>query len=331
LNFYVTLSEYSYYWQTFYVDLDLSSLNGVIKPRPQGRRKFIPTASKTVNPAVSTPTPTPAFGETDTGNATPRTPDGDPHPTTPTAAKGRLLEAPEPGSEIQILELQSGNPVISYQNEVYSCTWSDMMGTNMFFSEHDDEMGVDPLRSTEDYDLLGTSRIKLIGRKAKLTDKPGRKGEYGHAAKDVQEEEMDLRSGKGLGTLRSSNPVINRERKKQAKFLENLMDAKRAKGQTDNVRTVYKTSRVPHGGAGSTFTAQDGQTYSEEIEELNRRVVRGDAAALRRLQIIYSEPDEQQPDSGIAQTPAPMPGSTWHGSIDTENANLNQTDNAQST
>jgi hypothetical protein len=271
------------------------------------------------------------LAETDTANANPRTPDGDTQPTTPIAAKGRLLEAPEPGSEIQILELQSCNPVISYENEIYSCTWSDMIGTNMFFSEHDDDMDVDLLCSTEDYDLLGTSRIKLIGRKAKLTDKPGRKREYSNTAKDVQDEEMDLRSGKGLGTLRSSNPVINRERKKQAKFLENLMDAKRAKGQTDNVRTVYKTSRVRHGEVESTFTAQGGQTSSQEIEELNRRVVRGDAAALRRLQIIYSEPDEQQPDNGIPQAPAPTPGSTWHGSIDMENSNLNQTGNAQNT
>jgi hypothetical protein len=248
----------------------------VIRPRLQSRKKLIPTTTKTVDPAVdpavSTPTPIPALAGTETGNATPRTANGDAQPNNPVAAKGRLLEAPEPGSEIQILELQSYNPVISYQNEIYSCTWSDMIGTNMFFSEHDEERQADPLSATEDYDLLGTSRIKLIGRKAKLTNKPGRVGGYRDMANDLEDEEKDFRPGKGFGSLRSSNPVVNRERKKQAKFLENLME-----------------------------------TSSQEIEELNRRVVRGDADALRRLQMIYSEPDEQQADNGVPQAPPQTP------------------------
>ena len=306
----------------------------MIKPRLQARKKLIPTANKAVDPATdqaaSTPTPTPALAGTETGNATPRTPTGDTRPDTPAAAKGRVLEASEPGSEIQILELESYNPVVSYQNEVYSCTWSDVIGTNMFFTEHDEETTADPLHATEDYDLLGISRIKLIGRKAKLTNKPGTSEGYRNTADNV-EEERDPRPGKGFGSLRSSNPVVNRERKKQAKFLENLMDAKRAKGQIDNVRTVYNPSRVPRGELGATLTMQGGQASSREIEELNRRVVRGDAAALRRLQMIYSEQDEQQADNGVPQASAPTPGSGWHGSIDTENANLDQSDNAQNT
>lgn len=307
----------------------------MIKPRLQSRKKLIPTTTKTVDPAAdpaaSTPTPTPALAGTETGDATPRTATGDAQPHTRVAARGGLTEAPQPGSEIQILELESYNPVISFQNEVYSCAWSDMVGTNMFFAEHGEVTEIDPLRSTEEYDLLGTSRVKLIGRKAKLTNKPGRKGGYENTANDVEDEEKDARPGKGFGSLRSSNPVVNKERRKQAKFLENLMDAKRAKGQTDNVRTVYSTSRVPRGEIGSTFPLEGGQASSQEIEELNRRVVRGDAAALRRLQMIYSERDEQQADEGVPQGAAPTPGSIWYGSIDTENANLYPTDNAQNT
>jgi hypothetical protein len=296
------------------VDLDLSSLNGVIRPRLQSRKKLIPTATKTANPAAtpaaSTPTPTPAPAGTATGNATRRGANGDVQPNTPAAHRGTLLEVPAPGTEIQVLELGSHNPVISYQNEIYSCTWSDMIGTNMFFSERDEEMEADPLRSAEDYDLLGISRVKLIGRKAKLTDKPGRKETCRNAGNDLRDEGMDVTSGKGFGTIRASNPVVNRELKKQAKFLESLMDAKRAKGQTDNVRTVYKPSKAPRGGTGSGPSVRGEQTLSHEIEELNRRVVRGDADALRRLQIIYSEPDEQQSNDGIPQASAPTPGST---------------------
>jgi hypothetical protein len=79
------------------------------------------------------------------------------------------------------------------------------------------------------------------------------------------------------------------------------MDAKRAKGQTDNVRTVYKPSKAPRGETGSGPTVGGEQALSQEIEDLNRKVVRGDADALRRLQIIYSEPDEQQSNDSIPQ------------------------------
>ena len=324
--------DYSFWYQTFYVDLDLSSLNGVIRPRLQSRKKLVPTATKssntTANPTAKTPTPVPAA--TDTGNATLGTANGDAQPSTPLPPRGTLLRAPEAASEIQVLELHSRNPVISYQSEVYSCTWSDMIGTNMFFSEHDEDMYGDSLCSTDDYDLLGTSRIKLIGRKAKLTDKPGRKGAYKNTANDLQDEGVDVSSGKGLGTFRSSNPTVNREVKKQAKFLENLMDAKRTKGQTDNVRTVYKPSKAAQGGGADTVRRQGAQASSQEIEELNRKVVRGDGAALRRLQMIYSEPDAQQADDGGPQAPAPMPESTWHGNID-ENPSPDQANNAENT
>ena len=66
--------KYSRRCQTFYVDLDLSSLNGVIRPRLQSRKKLIPATTKTVNvavnPAESTSTPTPAPAGTGSGDAT---------------------------------------------------------------------------------------------------------------------------------------------------------------------------------------------------------------------------------------------------------------------
>ena len=225
---------------------------------------------------------------------------------TPAAAPTTEVSSAGRDGEIQILELHSHNPIISYQNEVYSCTWSDMIGTNLFFGKHDDE--ADALRSTDEYDLLGTSRIKLIGRKAKITDKPGKRGAYKNTADDIQDEGIDLMSGKSLGNLRFGNATINRDIKKQAKFLERLMDAKRAKGETDNVRTVFKPRGAPSPrkikGLGKRVRAQDNEDASQEIEELNRRVVRGDANALMRLQEIYSALEDQAGDGGTPQTPA---------------------------
>lgn len=263
-------------------------------------------ATRTSTPAVSTPLP----GSEDIQNED-YTPEMESSIQGPgfadAAAHAKAVGRSEHGGQIQVLELHSHNPVISYQNQLYSCTWSDMIGTNMFFSKHNDE--VDSLRSTEEYDLLGTSRIKLIGKQAKATAKPRKeKGGQKHSAEDSRDEGIDVKSGKSLGNIRVGNAVINREIKKQAKFLEKLMDAKQAKGEKDNVRTIFKprgvSSQPKLGGLKRKSAAQHSEASSREIEELNRRVVRGDADALMRLEEIYSELDDQALDEDTPQTPA---------------------------
>ena len=272
----------------------------------KGLSATVTHAIKTPTTVVSTPSAERGEEEEDQDElATPAAEDGtDELGDTPAAGEGVNSENVRQGGEIQILELHSYNPIISYQNEVYSCTWSDMIGTNMFFGKHDDE--ADALRATDDYDLLGTSRIKLTGRKAKMTNRPGQRGMYKNTAEDLEDQGIDLMSGKSLGGLRSVNATINRDIKKQAKFLERLMDAKRARGEKDNVRTVFKPRGAPKiNRPGKRARALDNAATSQEIEELNRKVVRGDADALTRLQEIYAELEDQAGNESTPQTPAP--------------------------
>ena len=298
----------SYFKQIFYVDLDLSSLKDVIRPRLQnGQKSAVP--AKRINiestPNIDTPTPVPTTVDEIVDN------DEVQDLTVPPNISKPYDEGSNSSNDIQILELHSQNPIVSYQNQTYSCAWSEMIGTNMFFAEHSEEPCIAPLRSTNHYDLLSISRIKLTGQRAKVTNKPGAKrkratGDDG-LEPDTLDEESDPTPGKSLGNLRFANATINADLKKQAKFLEKFMDVKRAKGETDNVRTVFRntvTSRNATRGPQNKSGTQAKQDMAKEIEELNRRVVRGDADALARLQKIYSGIDGEAANSSTPETPA---------------------------
>ena len=319
--------------QTFYVDLDLSSLNGVIRPKHHPRKHLRPArpSSKTATPTkhsptpqVDPPTPVPDIMNAEDDPSTPAVREADSPYSTPAAVADSPSLKPSDRREIQILELHSHNPVISYENEVYSCSWSDMIGTNMFFSKHQDDSNIAPLRSTEDYDLLGTSRIKLIGRKATALNKTRARGSRRalvageNLSEFLQDAEPEKVDGSSLGSLHFSNPSRNRDLKRQAAFLENLMNVKRAKGQTDNVRTVFNPRAASlqqkskgHNGTPGDHRPDSGEKETEElntvggpqpesnekeIEELNRKVVKGDADALKRLQKIYAHQAEAAND-----------------------------------
>ena len=218
------------------------------------------------------------------------------------------------------MDLASLNPIISYRGQYFTSTWSDMIGTNMFFCEpsHDSEAS-SPLLQGDGFTLEGTSRIKLIAQKAKITAKPGRK-KRSHAQEDVEDmasegsdEEPVPMTGKALGTLRSNNPRLNMEIRTQAKFLERLMDIKRKKGETDNVRTAFpfaSSSKPDRSTPATSNMPRTREEYANEIEQLNRRVVRGDRDALFRLEEIYEQMDDERQGQRQASGTPDMPTTT---------------------
>lgn len=227
--------------------------------------------------------------------------------------------------DIQILDLSGQNPIISYQNQVYYCTWSDMVGTAMFFSKHEAKLEEEALLSTDNFHLINTSRIKLIGQKAKAVEKPGKKRrrQLDHDLSNAifMDDEYDngisLLDGKSLGEIRTSNPSVNADIKRQAAFLEKLMNVKRAKGESDNVRTVFTQRKAapkvarPQGTSDSPAPQRkDFPSLEKEIQELNRLVVRGDASALKRLQDIYSSMEDDAPNLSSQQKSSATPSQT---------------------
>ncbi|RDW74720.1 TFIIIC subunit 6 family protein [Aspergillus mulundensis] len=259
--------EYEYHdteTETFFLNLDLTTQHGLIRPP---RRRNDPSAPAPASAATTTdPTPTPSHPDdqdstvinSDTDNA--------------------------PAERVQILGLHTRNPIISYQNQIFSGTWADQLGTELFFARPEttstelDEPSnnppaqIAPLKRTEDFDLISANSVKILGRKAHLIS---------NSAPAAEREAPTLEtSGLVYKPAHQSN---------QARFLERLKDAKRSKGETDTVRTVFSTSR-----RGPNLEDRlRGWVQTEEqlnaIQQLNDRAVQGDYNAVVELENIYSQ------------------------------------------
>ena len=303
----------------------MTSTHGLIEPPPQKKRRIQPDSKS----EHATPTPG-ASGSA--GAAAPRSQ----QPTTggsstlpigigDTEREARVgepeAETPKENEEsgrddIQILDPASLNPIISYRGQYFTCTWSDMIGTNMFFTQPSEELpSAEPLLRGTDFNLQGVSRIKLIAQRSKVVAQPGprkRARATDEEPHSETEQEGEAVNGKALGTLRSNNAATNIEIRKQASFLERLIDIKRKKGEKDNVRTAFPLGGAKHRASRPTLVnaPENSQAptssghIAEEIEELNRRVVRGDRNALFRLEEIYEQMEDEQ--QGPRPTSPPM-------------------------
>lgn len=279
------------------MDLDLSTLN--VKTRatvPGGQKSAVP-AKRAADDSVpqtpdrletaQSPAENPVDGNDDLGaQDTPKR----------SAADGDETEASASGRDVQILDLPTTNPVVSYRGQVYSCMWTDMIGTNMFFTRPG---SMDrPLKRTDEYDLVGTSRIKLVAEQAKVVKYSTADGNSLGLKSTMSEPVLD---GSSLGDFHRSSPVINAQIKKQASFLEKLMDIKRQRGERDIVRTYANDDDTAM--TGNPVLHED---MRDELETLSRKVLNGDGNALAKLQEIYSRLKGQDQNP---QESAPLPSS----------------------
>jgi hypothetical protein len=292
------------------VDLDLSSLNTVIKPNIPGTSKSNKISKKgkeNVNPR------SPEADEIAYG-AQPQNEDGSASPEPAQQTLGQEIVPEQDAadlivpSHVQVLDLHTTNPIISYQDHVYSCAWVDLIGTNMFFAQPGMSEDVHPLVSTDDYELLGTSTIKLLGHRAniqKSLKKRARPDDDGDDRFEIADTQQNP-EGRSLGTLIRTNAKKNVQIKKQATFLEKLMEIKDKRGHQDTVRTYVDET------IASSEQSKLSKSQCIEIDHLNRRVVRGDAEALESLQKIYSQLDgdgnddnAMEPSDGLGGPPGP--------------------------
>ena len=180
---------------------------------------------------------------------------------------------------------------MAYKGHVFSCTWADVVGTNMFFSQPQAVPDAQPLRSTDDYDLIATSRIKLVGQRASLKNIPVRKRRRLNQEENEEDSATEVKEGRSLGTMYRSNPKVNIQLKNQAAFLDRLMDIKQSRGEQDLVRT-YADERV-----ASSIQSQMSEATLRRIDSLNRKVVKGDAEALQQLQKVCTRLDDKAVES----------------------------------
>lgn len=128
--------------------------------------------------------------------------------------------------DIQILELHSDNPLISYRGRLFEGEWAEIIGTEAMLMRHDDKNPLPALRNlAADIDLLGAASSRIVTREKIATAR--------------QQNQDPLAATRQLYNIHIP-PGKDRtgERRQQARFLENLMALKKLKGQTDEV-TVY--------------------------------------------------------------------------------------------
>ncbi|KAH9233530.1 hypothetical protein K456DRAFT_1836666 [Colletotrichum gloeosporioides 23] len=132
-------------------------------------------------------------------------------------------------ADIQILDLHSDKPMFAYKGKVFEGQWARNLGTEVLFAEHDAE---DPLPSLRhlpgEVDMLAASWARINTTEKRLQPR------HEAAAKDDPLEEIRRQHGIHIPITADKTG----ERKRQTRFLENLMALKKKRGETDEV-TVY--------------------------------------------------------------------------------------------
>lgn len=176
---------------------------------------------------------------------------------------------------VQIMDLHTENPVVSYKNQIFTCSWYDLLGSELIFSFPDECPDIPRLREHPDFDLITMSRVKLMGQKANLISASKEK------AAPAQQSSTDA-------TLPATN---------QGKFLQRLMEAKERKGETDTVRTIFPQKRI-WGFDPASLSWNGPGTQTGEAESSNHPPLYGHRPTGRPLGSGYSAtgPPQQKHD-----------------------------------
>lgn len=267
-------------YQTFYLNLDLTSLHGVLRP-PRRRQPSVSVGEQdddiTSNPPINT----------NNNNAF----------TPIESAETESL----PTDQIQILGLHTSNPIVSYHNQIFSCSWADQIGTELIFSPPDSDLDSDnltaPLQRGPAFELLAANSVKILGRKANLTSSSGLAQEPDESTAGSVPPALD-QLGEAPGLPRRAPPSD------QARFIEQLQNIKTARGETDTVRTVMSLRRNVNLAERLRGWARTEEQLTQ-IQRLNERARAGDVGAWANLEQLFSEMNRTDTASTSASSPQP--------------------------
>ncbi|KAJ5875596.1 uncharacterized protein N7473_012943 [Penicillium subrubescens] len=293
--------EYEYHeteTESFYLNLDLSSVHGPIRP-PRRRQQQEDTISSTPNPEedglLPSSTPLPNTLENTTTS----------EPFTPLETTDQEALTNE---RIQILGLHTCNPIVSYCDQLFSCTWADQIGTELIFSHpdahvhHNDTSNTGqgqpaPLLQGPSFELLAANSVKILGRKANITSSAssGLVGEVQTGTSTGIATPISADDAQSTPVPATSVPRRAVQPSHQANFLARLQNIKAARGETDTVRTTFSMRRnvniADRLGAWARTEAQ-----LAEIHSLNDRAHKGDVdafAELERIMIEFAQRNQQ--------------------------------------
>ncbi|KAJ5172361.1 Transcription factor TFIIIC tau55-like protein [Penicillium capsulatum] len=279
--------EYEYEYddtetESFYLNLDLTSYHGPVR---------LPRRKNTTSPA-------------EPGN---ESQDTDPtvDALTPIqSAEGNMMS----GERVQVLGLHTNNPIVSYQNQIFSCSWADQIGTELVFSHPQTDSTTDhiftpPLHQGPAFELLAANNVKILGRKANITSNAG----LGLAQENTTEINSDDPVPAALSSQTSAPGGIPRRAvppTHQAQFIQRLQSLKNEKGETDTVRTVMSTRRNLNLTERLRAWART-ESQIIYVNHINQRAAEGDLNALAALEQLLRELPYSTPSSTSTAPPPP--------------------------
>ncbi|KAL8662774.1 MAG: hypothetical protein Q9168_008205, partial [Polycauliona sp. 1 TL-2023] len=91
------------------------------------------------------------------------------------SASGKIQDE-RPQDRIQILDLHTRNPLISYDDRIYSCNWAATIGTDIFLASPEslsaatvDGEKVTPIHELPNVSIIGTSCVNLTAKPVTIT------------------------------------------------------------------------------------------------------------------------------------------------------------------
>jgi hypothetical protein len=178
-----------------------------------------------------------------------------------------------PAETMQIMELHTANPLVSYRGMVFRGSWAENIGTEMIFARHEPDGSLQVLRNLpEKIDLLSASSTRVNFKEVKLEM---RGQETSHKQTDRQwEEAATERYRENGGVYVHVGSDKHGYRRPQANFLEDLTVLKRKRGETDAVTIA-------------TVETTRNDLFHDDLDEVQRRKkVKRDRARNRNLAML---------------------------------------------
>ncbi|KAF1356796.1 hypothetical protein BDV97DRAFT_394679 [Delphinella strobiligena] len=213
---------------------------------------------------------------------------------------------------MQIVDLDGDQPLISFNNALYSCKWATDVGTSLYITPPPAEADAHhpPLRSTPFFDLLGTGFARLIAvpaaikpRTAPLSpvnvDQPASdKLSFSTAEGDIIHADSNQGLRIQLPSTASSLKV------NQARFLERLSAIKAKRGDRDAVPiSNVKYYKLPDGWEAEKEEWIAKETALSERNRLEAELRMAKSAG--RVNRFTSDHDIQRPMYHVQGTPGP--------------------------
>ncbi|KAI4733033.1 hypothetical protein E4T50_16411 [Aureobasidium sp. EXF-12298] len=208
---------------------------------------------------------------------------------------------------MQIVGLHDRNPIISYNNSIYSCQWATDLATQIFLTPPPTDFDPDhaALRSTPSFDVLGTSAARLVAIPASIQPREtappaviraayaGPESTYTTAEGDVIEHTTAQGLRIGLPSTASA------QRTSQAKFLESLSAIKARRGDQDAVPvTNIKVYHPPEGWEEerADYIEKESARSKKDKAEAAARAKREKAEQTARLTRLNRRPAYARPN-----------------------------------